>query len=117
GQKYPSMMRVSRAMPHLQAVEVLGTGHGAIASPPWCNALWTHPTRKDCMVCWDAPDSAPCAQERLMAAWHGLLWCAFEEFCCFFKFWYRPMVYWYFLIWWENCVFEEVVAGVQRRCE
>ncbi|ESS60724.1 hypothetical protein TCDM_11731 [Trypanosoma cruzi Dm28c] len=31
----------------------------AVQLPPWCNAVWTHPTRKDRMVCWDAPAPAP----------------------------------------------------------
>ncbi|RNF00453.1 hypothetical protein TcG_11754 [Trypanosoma cruzi] len=35
-----------------------GAGHGVIASPPWCNALWKQPTRKYRVVCRDAPASS-----------------------------------------------------------
>ncbi|KAF8286523.1 hypothetical protein TcYC6_0037580 [Trypanosoma cruzi] len=49
--KYPSLMRVGRAMSHFQAVEVSGgrTRRNHLDTVVQ-NTPWTQPSRKDCMV-------------------------------------------------------------------
>ncbi|RNC39301.1 hypothetical protein TcCL_NonESM11368, partial [Trypanosoma cruzi] len=91
GQKYPSLMRVGRAMQcscRGAALPVFGGEWepDTVRSPRRCGAKRSVDAPNQKGLHGVLGRTSLCAQPQPMAAWHGLLWCLCEEFCCFLNF-------------------------------